>query len=193
METAVVDATETIRASLSYDRPDIQELIDVIKRHESLFLRIALGVLKNQADAEDAIQSAFLSAYVHLDQFKGQAKMSTWLTSIVINSARMILRRRARMFDLSLGEEEVEQTSYSLLESLSDNQPNPEDIYMGAEIEQRIARFSTRLQPNLRKVVHLRVTVGLSIHEIAEIMGLSKAAVKSRLSRARTRLRTLCL
>ena len=66
----------------------VQELTDIIVRHSARFRRIALRLLGNIADAEDAVQDALLSGFAHLDQFKGQAKMSTWLTAIVINSAR---------------------------------------------------------------------------------------------------------
>jgi RNA polymerase sigma-70 factor, ECF subfamily len=64
-------------------------LTDVIVRHLARFRRIALRLLGNIADAEDAVQDAFLSAFTHLDQFRGQAKMSTWLTTIVISAARI--------------------------------------------------------------------------------------------------------
>jgi len=73
---------------------NVQELTDVITHHLARFRRIALGHLSNVADAEDAVQDALLSALTHVHQFRGQAKMSTWLTTIVINSARMKLRRR---------------------------------------------------------------------------------------------------
>jgi len=72
----------------------VHQLDDVIVRHLARFRRIALRFLGNIADAEDAVQDAFLSAFTHLDQFGGQAKMSTWLTAIVINAARMKLRQR---------------------------------------------------------------------------------------------------
>ncbi len=71
-----------------------RELQDVLSRHLPLFYGRAYRHLGNAADAEDAVQDALLSAYKHLDQFKGQAQMSTWLTAIVTNCARMYLRRR---------------------------------------------------------------------------------------------------
>jgi len=72
----------------------VHQLDDVIVRHLARFRRIALRFLGSIADAEDAVQDAFLSGFTHLDQFGGQAKMSTWLTAIVINAARMKLRQR---------------------------------------------------------------------------------------------------
>src|SRR5215471_9491732 len=77
-------------------RRDARELTYVIIHHLPQFRRMAQRRLGNLADAEDAVQDALLSAWAHIDQFRGQAKMSTWLTSIVINSVRMKLRRRSR-------------------------------------------------------------------------------------------------
>src|ERR1700683_4482250 len=73
-----------------------QQLQDVVSRHLPSFYRRAYRYLKNAHDAEDAVQDALLSAYKHLDQFKGSAKMTTWLTTIVTNSALTQLRRRPR-------------------------------------------------------------------------------------------------
>ena len=87
----------------------VQELTDVITQRSARFLRIALGHLSNLADAEDAVQDALLSACTHVHQFRGQAKMSTWLTTIVINSARMKLRRRLTSVQLALDETDGEQ------------------------------------------------------------------------------------
>ena len=70
-------------------RTKVQELTDLITYHSPRFRRIALAHLGDATDAEDAVQDALLSALTHVDQFRGQAKMSTWLTAIVINSARM--------------------------------------------------------------------------------------------------------
>src|SRR6202035_328249 len=81
-----------------------RELQDVLTRYLPSFYRRAYLQLGNTADAEDAVQDALLSAYKHLDQFKGQAQMSTWLTAIVTNSARMQMRRRPRYKHLSLDE-----------------------------------------------------------------------------------------
>ena len=84
----------------------VQELTDVITRHSARFRRIALGHLSNVADAEDTVQDALLSALTHVHQFRGQATMSTWLTTIVINSARMKLRRRSTPVQMRFGRNE---------------------------------------------------------------------------------------
>ena len=80
------------------DEKETRQMHEVLSRSLPSFYRKAYRQLGNAADAEDAVQDALLSAYKHLDQFKGQAQMSTWLTAIVINSARMQLRRRLLQF-----------------------------------------------------------------------------------------------
>src|SRR5499425_2010924 len=94
----------------------VHELTDVIARHSQGFFRIALRHVSNIADAEDAVQDALLSALTHIQQFKGQAKMSTWLTTIVINSARMKLRKRLASVQLAL--EEIDGRQDLMLENV---------------------------------------------------------------------------
>jgi RNA polymerase sigma factor (sigma-70 family) len=98
--TAIVDSTQ---------RPDcgpcdIREMDVLLLRYGPRFYRSAFRSLGNAADAEDAVQDAMLSAYKHLSQFRRQARISTWLTAIVINSARIQLRRRLRQPHISLDE-----------------------------------------------------------------------------------------
>jgi DNA-directed RNA polymerase specialized sigma24 family protein len=93
-----------------------REMQDVLSRCRPSFYRTAYRQLNNAADAEDAVQDALLSAYKHLDQFKGQAQMSTWLTTIIMNCARMQLRRRSRQSLLSLDEQFGEESDLCLLE-----------------------------------------------------------------------------
>src|ERR1700751_409234 len=110
----------------------VQELPHVITHHSARFRRIVLGHLSNVADAEDAVQDALLSALTHVHQFRGQAKMSTGFTPIVINSARMKLRRRLTTVQLALDETDEQQ---DLREDIvSDTQPGPEEAYRVREI-----------------------------------------------------------
>src|SRR5438874_10317295 len=92
------------RVDVPIDEKGNREMHDVLSRCLPSFYRKAYRHLGNAADAEDAVQDALLSAYEHLDQFKGQSQMSTWLTTIVINCARMHLRKRPRQSHLSLDE-----------------------------------------------------------------------------------------
>jgi RNA polymerase sigma-70 factor (ECF subfamily) len=166
----------------------VQELADVITNHSRLFRRIALGHLGNAADAEDAVQDALLSAWTHVDQFKGRAKLSTWLTTIVINSARMKLRRRCPQVQIALDEPCSEQT-LSPAETVSDTRPDPEAVYTKRQIAETLAHATLRLSPTLRTTFRLRDVDGLSIRETAQFLGVPTGTVKARLARARMRLR----
>ena len=166
----------------------VQELTDVITSHTPRFRRIALGHLSNVADAEDAVQDALLSAFTHVYEFRGQAKMSTWLTTIVINSARM-KRRRLACMKLALHENDGQQ---DLLEdAVLETRPGPEEAYRERETAERLAHTSSRLSPTLRRAFQLRNVDGLSIREMADLLGVPTGTVKARLTRARMRLREM--
>ena len=165
----------------------VQELTELITHNSSRFRRIALAHLGEIADAEDAVQDALLSALTHVEQFRGQAKMSTWLTSIVINSARMKLRQRASRLRLTL-DQTVEQ-DFTLEEILPDTRPGPEEAYRNEEIAKTLAHATSRLSPILLKTFQLRDVYGLSIRETAHLMGVPSGTVKARLARARMKLK----
>jgi RNA polymerase sigma-70 factor (ECF subfamily) len=166
----------------------VQELADVITNHSLRFRRIALGHLGNAADAEDAVQDALLSALTHVHQFRGRAKMSTWLTTIVINSARMKLRRRSPQVQVALDEPCSEQ-NLSPADMVSDTRPDPEEVYRKRQIAETLAHATLRLSPALRTTFRLRDIDGLSIRETAHLLGVPSGTVKARLARARMRLR----
>jgi RNA polymerase sigma-70 factor (ECF subfamily) len=170
---------------------DTQEMQDVLSRCLPLFYRRAHRHLGNAADAEDAVQDALLSAYKHLDQFKGQAQMSTWLTAIVTNSARMQLRRRLRQIHLSLDEGFAEEEGNPLAERLAHQGPSPEDECQNFELHGRLMQFVSQLSPPLRIAFHLRALDGLTTSEAAHILGVPDGTVKARLARARAKLKSL--
>src|SRR5713226_7097009 len=107
-----------------------QELDSVVSRYLPIFYKRAFRFLGNMPDAEDAVQDALLSAYKHLGQFRGQAQLSTWLTTIVTNAARMRLRRRRGGY-LSLDEQQG-QDGLTLSERLRDSKPGPEEVRSAA-------------------------------------------------------------
>jgi RNA polymerase sigma-70 factor (ECF subfamily) len=161
----------------------------VIVRSLPYLHRTAFRRIGNVADAEDAVQDALLSAYSHVDQFRGQARMSTWLTSIVINSARMTLRCRSRQLNVPL--DEGDQDAHCLSEIVSDPRPGPEEECGRAERAELLVRSLARLSPTLRQTFQLRDIDGLSIRETARVLGVPNGTVKARLSRARTKLKEL--
>jgi RNA polymerase sigma-70 factor (ECF subfamily) len=151
--------------------------------------RGAYRLLGNVADAEDAVQDALLAAYTHLDQFRGQSKMSTWLVAIVHNSARMQLRRRLRHVHVPLDEPIGEAEECSALQRLADRRPSPEDDYRNTELNRRLTHFQSQLTPTLRKTFQLRDIDGLSIREAARTLGVPLGTVKAQSARARKKLK----
>jgi RNA polymerase sigma-70 factor (ECF subfamily) len=166
----------------------IQEFRDIVVRRLDSFRTIALRHLRNHADAEDAVQDALLSAYTHLGQFKGQAQMSTWLTTIVINSSRMKLRQCSRNVHISL-DEQASETHPPLWEMLPHGDPNPGELCRRSEFVERLTHFSKRLSPRLLTAIQLRAVDGLSIRETAQLLKVPHSTVKARVARARRRLK----
>jgi RNA polymerase sigma-70 factor, ECF subfamily len=169
---------------------NVHELADLITHHAPRFQRIAFANLGNVADAEDAVQDAALAALTHVDQFKGQAKMSTWLTAIVINSARKKLRRRSRQLQILLGES-GEQQNLSLADFVADTRASPEEVYRKREIAAMLRNATSRLSPALLRAFQLRDVYGLNIRETASLLGVPSGTVKARTARARNKLKEL--
>jgi RNA polymerase sigma-70 factor (ECF subfamily) len=164
------------------------ELQKVLSVKLPSFHRSALRLLRNTADAEDAVQEALLAAYKHLHQFRGQSQMSTWLTTIVCNSARMQLRKRPRQIHMPLDEQIGEEQRYSVYERLADPRPSPEDEFRNSELMAHLRKCTALLSPKLRRTFQLRVVDGLSIFETAQVLGLPHGTVKAQLARARRNL-----
>jgi len=162
-----------------------QELDNVVSRYLPMFYKRAFRFLGNATDAEDAVQDALLSAYKHLGQFRGQAQLSTWLTTIVTNAARMQLRRRGSY--LSLDEEQGED-GLTFSDRLTDSRPNPEEVCSSAEARDRLVEGVKQLSPKLRKTFQLRDIDGLTTKEAALVLGVPKGTVKAQLARARAKL-----
>lgn len=188
METSGADSTnETVHLYQN----EVQELTNIFVSRRLSLNRIALRRLGNSADAEDAVQDAFLSAYAHLDQFRGKAQMFTWLTTIVINCALMRARRRAHQPQVSLDEEDLAQRPHCFSERLADGHPTPEELCCRWELLHRLRLLWTCLSPTLRTTFRLRDVDGLSIRETAQLLGVPRGTVKARVARARAALKEL--
>jgi len=166
----------------------VLELQAVLSLRLPSFYRCALRLLGNAADAEDAVQEALVAAYKHIDQFRGQSQLSTWLTTIVTNCARMQLRKRPRQIQVPLYDHIGEEQKYSVPERLADPRPNPEDACRHSELTAHLRKCTALLSPSLRRTFQLRVVDGLSILETAQVLGLPHGTVKGQLARARTKL-----
>ena len=160
----------------------------IVRRYDRRMLRIAQSVTHNREEAEDAVQEAFLKAYQKLDQFREDAKFSTWMIRIVLNEALMRLRKQRTYGQESL-DGNFSTDRDALPRDVTDWSPNPQELYGATEFREILIKCLGRLQPALRVVFVLRDIEELSISETCEALSLSEAVVKSRLFRARVRLR----
>ena len=185
--------TQTIKTDQCMDVSNHQsavlEMQEVLSLRLPSFYRCALRLLGNAADAEDAVQEGLLAAYRHIDQFRGQAQLATWLTTIVRNCALMQLRKRPRQIHLPLHEQTgAEEEQYFVWEKLADTRPGPEEECCSLELSARLQKCAARLSPTLRKTFQLRVLMGLSICETAQLLGVPRGTVKAQLARARAKI-----
>lgn len=149
--------------------------------------RTILTITKNHEDAEDALQDAFLRAYLALNNFEGRANFYSWLTRIAINSALMLLRKRRARPEVSFATGTESQDEMQVFE-FPDISPTPEQICDQRQRHVRLMRAIRKLEPRLRAVVEIQMRQDCSVRDIAEMLDISEAAVKSRLYRARARL-----
>jgi RNA polymerase sigma-70 factor, ECF subfamily len=160
---------------------------DLRALYEQRLYATIIRITKNREDAEDALQDTFLRAYLALNAFEGRSAVFSWLTRIAINSALMILRRRRRraevFFDAPNGDSE-EVAPWEL----KDDAPSPEHLYAFHQTFVRLNNALQRLGPRLRVPLEIHLGEDCSMSEIAQTLGITVAAVKARLYRARRRL-----
>jgi RNA polymerase sigma-70 factor (ECF subfamily) len=175
----------SLEALKSGDRAEFARLVET---YYELIYRLAYKMLNDPQEAEDILQETFLKAYRYIDGFDGRSSLSTWLYRIATNEALMSLRRKKldtvsmdETLDTMEGEvEPVQIVDWCCL---------PEAELMSAEAQARLNQATEKLPATLRVVFVLRDIQGLSTREVAEVLSLSETAVKTRLSRARLRLR----
>jgi RNA polymerase sigma-70 factor (ECF subfamily) len=168
-------------------RGDVQVFEDLLSQYWSLLYRTALRQLHNPEDAEDAVQDALLSAWKHISQFEGRSQISTWLTRIVINSARMHLRRRSRTEHISF-EQTQEDRNLLFGDLFVDTRPSPEEICEQAELREILDELLQQLSPQRCAAFRLYEIEGFSMSEAAQILGATETALKAQLFRARAQL-----
>ena len=165
---------------------DHQAFLELWTRHSRRVFKAAHRITGNREDAEDAIQDGWMKAYLHLNTFDGRAQFVAWLTRIAINSSLMILRRKRARPETSVVIGDGDLWQYW---EIADQAKSVEEIYTGQESVERLKRAICRLQPTLRNVVEIHQSEDRSVKEVAELAGISLAATKSRLLRARKILR----
>lgn len=166
---------------------DVSAFEALVNRYERKIFRLSQNITQNREDAEDVMQEAFLKAYEHLPEFQGNSRFYTWLVRIAVNQALMKLRRR-RPNQVSL-DEDIQTEDDLLPREVEDWGPTPEERYEQSELQGILSTVVGELEPGFRVVFQLRDVEELSTEETAEVLGLSVPAVKSRLLRARLKLR----
>ena len=175
----------SLEALRSGDRAEFARLVET---HYEMIYRLSIRMVNNPQDAEDILQETYLKAYRHLKGFDGRSSVSTWLYRIATNEALMFLRRQKpgeMSIDEPLEEGESDQPPIQIVDWCC----LPEETLLSSESRAYLDEAITRLSPSLRVVFVLRDIQGLSTQETGEVLDLSETAVKTRLSRARLRLR----
>ena len=164
-----------------------EQFSEIVEAYSNMAYNIALRMLRNTADAEDAVQEAFISAYRAFPKFKGQSKVSTWLYRIVVNACLMKIRKE------QVRSKYLTNTGYddSLVPNWRDaDSPNePERAALNSELRDVLDKGLGRLSPELRAAVVLRDVQGFTTEEAATTLDLTVSALKARLHRGRVLLR----
>jgi len=161
----------------------------LLSQYDTRLFRLALRITGNQQDAADALQEALLKAYKGIVGFRGESRFYTWIVRIVLNEGLMKLRERRRDFMVSVDEPIQTDDDNFMPREIEDWGDNPEQTYSKTEFDAILNQNLDQLEPTLRIVFLLRDVEGFSIEETARTLGLSIAAVKTRLLRARLKLR----
>jgi RNA polymerase sigma-70 factor (ECF subfamily) len=161
----------------------------LMRRYNPRLFRVARSILKDDAEAEDALQEAYVQAYRNMDGFRGEAEVATWLTRIVINQALMQVRRRKRERNVvPFGHQGPDQDDQEA--NMADPRAeSPSDLTLRAEVRKIIERRIDELPIAFRTVFMMREVEEMTVHETAECLGIPEATVRTRLFRARALLR----
>ena len=161
----------------------------LVKQYERKIYRLSFAATGVPADAEDVLQETFLKAYANIEHFRGESRFFTWLVRIAMNEAVTKLRRRHPHTWISLDQPNDTDESISTPEDIEDWRDNPEERYSKTELSAILSKVLQDLETPLRVVFALRDIEDLSCEETARVLGLSVPTIKSRLMRARLKLR----
>jgi RNA polymerase sigma-70 factor (ECF subfamily) len=163
---------------------------ELIRPYERRVFAAAVGILRNEADAEDVAQEAVLKAFRHIHEFREESRFSTWLIQIAVNEARMWRRKKQRKVMEPIDKSDTKDEDYQPRD-FADWREIPLDALERKEVRQKLAEALASLKEKYREVFVLRDVQHLSTAETAKALGISGAAVKVRLLRARLMLRDL--
>jgi RNA polymerase sigma-70 factor (ECF subfamily) len=179
------DDAELVRRALARDDTAFRIIME---RHNRRLYRIARGILRNDTEAEDAVQEAYVSAFTHLDGFRGDSSLATWLARITMNEALGRLRRKRLAVDLDTFEaQRTEAQIIQFPQTVASD--DPERTMAQREILQLVEQATDNLPEIFRIVFITRVIEGMSVEETADLLGLQPETVKTRLHRARRLVR----
>ncbi len=189
-EQSLDGATDTRLVSLCL-AGDENAFAAIMRRNNQRLFRVARSILKDDAEAEDAVQESYLKAFLHLDTFQGRSTLSTWLTRLAINESLGRIRHQHRHEQVRLADIDDWSAgnawSKMIAMSLGDNQP--ERNMAQTELRQILEDAIDRLPEKFRPVFVMRDVEGMSGRETAEILDIPEATVKTRCFRARRLLR----
>jgi RNA polymerase sigma-70 factor, ECF subfamily len=178
------DEGDLVARAKTHSEAAFEQLVDQYKRRA---FRLAWKITRHQEDAEDVVQTAFAKAFQSLPDFRGDSRFYTWLVRITINEALMKIRRR-HSNEVSIDESREADDNSTPIE-IKDQAPNPEQRYSQYEVQRILAATINDLDPPYRAVLQLRDVEGFSTKQTAQALALTSAAVKTRLQRARMKLR----
>ncbi len=170
-------------------RGDTGAFTVLMRRYNRRLYRTARAILKNDAAAEDALQEGYIAAYRHIGEFRGDSQIATWLTRIVVNQALQALRRTRREQVVVLFEEPPAERGADEATADSLSPGSPEKTMLRAEMRRLIERKIDALPEGYRTVFMLREVEDMTVEETATALGIPGATVRSRLFRAKARLR----
>jgi RNA polymerase sigma-70 factor, ECF subfamily len=159
---------------------------ELVRRHSSRVYGMSFKMLKNHEDAEDNLQNVFCKAYAKIHQFEGNSQFSTWLMRIAINEALMTLRKRKSEDSPARGEKTCDSNDQETNAEARDLRADPERQYLTRELA---AKALEALQPTLKHTFILQKQEGWTCRELADAFHITAETVKSRIFRARVRLR----
>jgi RNA polymerase sigma-70 factor, ECF subfamily len=168
---------------------DSESFYDLVRPYERSVFLAAVSVVKNPADAEDVAQDAILKAFKNLSRFRQESKFSTWLIQITLNEAKMRLRKDRHHLYESLNDEQQEERGSYIPRDFADWRPIPSEALEQTEVRESLNKALQSLPAKYRSVLFFRDVQQFNIKETAELLGLTITTVKTRLSRARLRLR----
>ena len=166
---------------------DVDAFAELFQRHHASSLRVARRILLARDESQDAVQSAYLSAFRNFSSFRGESSFKTWITKIVVNQCVMQLRNSSRQRRWMSLDYSFPGSAHAIV---VDRAPTPEDLVLSAEIHQKVIGTAGRLPRPLRDPFVLSTISGLSVAETAEALGLTIAATKTRIFRARSFMRS---